>query len=225
MADRDCMSVCPVCGTEFEQRKGKGCTRRYCGEACQANAPRSPVLVPCAEPGCTNLARSNASAICQTHYSFRWKADRLSSKRAELAAVPCSTCGRPVGSALRKRYCSKACRDSGDVTRSIRRAVGRAYMCAKRARVVVQFDPHEVLERDGWRCRLCGVRTPKGHRGKNLPSSPELDHIVPLSKGGEHTPWNTQCLCRKCNRSKSDKAIGQLALAIAWTASSRCCSR
>lgn len=35
----------------------------------------------------------------------------------------------------------------------------------------------------------------------------EVDHIVPVSKGGLSTEDNLQTLCWKCNRSKSDKLI------------------
>lgn len=77
---------------------------------------------------------------------------------------------------------------------------------------VERVDPFEVFERDGWRCQLCGIKTPKAQRGKHKRNSPELDHIVPLSRGGEHSYKNTQCLCRACNMSKGARAIGQLRL-------------
>lgn len=34
---------------------------------------------------------------------------------------------------------------------------------------------------------------------------PTIDHIVPVSKGGEHTLDNVQPLCRSCNSQKNDK--------------------
>ena len=37
----------------------------------------------------------------------------------------------------------------------------------------------------------------------------EVDHIVPRSKGGEHTWDNVQLLCGPCNRSKGNKSMAQ----------------
>ena len=48
-----------------------------------------------------------------------------------------------------------------------------------------------VLVRDGGRCRKC-------MRAINL----EMDHIVPVSKGGKTEESNLQTLCRRCNRAK-----------------------
>jgi hypothetical protein len=57
----------------------------------------------------------------------------------------------------------------------------------------------EVFKRDGYRCQICGTKT----RGK-FPAltSPSLDHIIPLSKGGEHSYLNVQCACFGCNSRK-----------------------
>jgi len=56
-----------------------------------------------------------------------------------------------------------------------------------------------VLVRDGGRCRKCG-------RSSNL----EIDHIVPVSRGGQTQELNLQTLCRRCNRAKSKKLVAQL---------------
>jgi len=43
-------------------------------------------------------------------------------------------------------------------------------------------------------CAYCGSK-------KNL----EIDHIKPVSKGGDNNIENLQILCHKCNRAKADK--------------------
>ena len=73
------------------------------------------------------------------------------------------------------------------------------------AATIESFDPFEIFERDGWRCYLCGGDTPKSKRGSTEPDAPELDHIIPLAKGGYHARWNTACACRACNMFKGDR--------------------
>ncbi len=51
-----------------------------------------------------------------------------------------------------------------------------------------------VWRRDRGKCVKCGGK-------ENL----ELDHIIPVSKGGSSTEKNVQILCEKCNREKSVK--------------------
>ena len=77
-----------------------------------------------------------------------------------------------------------------------------------------RIDPIQIFNRDKWICQICGLKTLPSLRGKHLDRSPELDHIVPLSRGGNHTYGNVQCACRKCNISKGNGAYGQLRIAI-----------
>jgi len=53
---------------------------------------------------------------------------------------------------------------------------------------------HEVFQRDKYRCRDCGAT--------NKEAQLEVDHIIPVSKGGTNDLHNLQTLCKKCNRSK-----------------------
>ena len=54
-----------------------------------------------------------------------------------------------------------------------------------------------IYERDGWRCRKCGRRT----------DDLEIDHIIPIAKGGKTVPDNLQTLCRRCNKEKGDTTV------------------
>ena len=73
------------------------------------------------------------------------------------------------------------------------------------ATVAQTINPFLILDRDKWKCYLCGVKTPKELRGTYLDNAPELDHVIPLSKGGLHVESNLRCACRKCNAEKSDQ--------------------
>ena len=59
-----------------------------------------------------------------------------------------------------------------------------------------------IKERDNYTCCQCGNST---HNEPNLLL--EVDHIIPISKGGLTLEENLQTLCWKCNRSKGDKII------------------
>lgn len=54
-----------------------------------------------------------------------------------------------------------------------------------------------VYERDGYRCRFCG----RNDDEVNL----EIDHIIPISKGGKSTLDNLQTLCHDCNVEKGNQ--------------------
>lgn len=56
----------------------------------------------------------------------------------------------------------------------------------------------EIMRRDRYTCQICG---------KYMPDEVglQIDHIIPVSKGGKTIPSNLQVLCDKCNRKKSAK--------------------
>ena len=54
-----------------------------------------------------------------------------------------------------------------------------------------------IYQRDGYRCRKCGVSD--GY------ADLEIDHIIPISKGGKSTYDNLQTLCHKCNVEKGNR--------------------
>ena len=58
-----------------------------------------------------------------------------------------------------------------------------------------EWIPDEVV-REVW--RRCQMRCVKCSSNERL----EVDHIIPLAKGGSNTVRNLQLLCEECNRSK-----------------------
>lgn len=58
-----------------------------------------------------------------------------------------------------------------------------------------------VLDRDGFRCVLCG-RSPAILAGVQL----HIDHVVPVSRGGRATAENLRTLCAECNVGRGSVA-------------------
>ena len=58
----------------------------------------------------------------------------------------------------------------------------------------------KVLKNDNYSCRKCG-QSPAKNNNVEL----EIDHILPIAKGGTNDYQNLQTLCRKCNQGKKDK--------------------
>lgn len=99
--------------------------------------------------------------------------------------------------------CSTACgrkvkvRIASQRRRALKRGVGSE-----------RFSSVEVFDRDGWRCGLCQKRVDRRLAWPH-PMSASLDHLVPLSEGGDHTRANTQLAHLFCNQSKHTSAQGE----------------
>lgn len=92
----------------------------------------------------------------------------------------------------------------------------------------------DLAERDGWRCRYCGVRLLSkdflanltrlfpldfADTGRHATQHPALavlrfnqDHVTPRSAGGPNTLDNLVSSCGTCNYAKSDCSIEELGL-------------
>lgn len=71
----------------------------------------------------------------------------------------------------------------------------------------VSFSTKDVLDLWGTDCHICGIfidmRIP---RSSMEPDSLQLDHVIPLSLGGNNIISNVKPSHAKCNLSKSNKA-------------------
>lgn len=106
----------------------------------------------------------------------------------------------------------------GDLIRERRRqlyaenpAKYNARSADRRARVngayVESVSINVLLARDAYLCGICGGNIPEGLPYGD-PLYPHIDHIVPLSKGGEHSYANTHPAHSSCNVQKGDKLDG-----------------
>ena len=134
--------------------------------------------------------------------------DIAKEKRKIIPLCPC--CFESVGPYVMgkpKTYCSTACMKRTLVFKAAKHAYRVKRQARKRGLLAESFHPFEVFDRDNWHCRICLMPTPRHMRGTIESNAPELDHIMPLSRGGGHTRSNTQCLCRACNQKKGAALI------------------
>ena len=59
-----------------------------------------------------------------------------------------------------------------------------------------------VFARDGHRCQYCGG------------AAESIDHVVPRSRGGEHTWDNVVAACRPCNVRKRDRLLTETSMRL-----------
>ena len=60
-----------------------------------------------------------------------------------------------------------------------------------------------VFARDDWICQYCGA------------PAENLDHVVPRSRGGEHSWENVVASCRRCNSKKENRLAEEAGLRLA----------
>ncbi|HEX7464139.1 MAG TPA: HNH endonuclease [Actinomycetota bacterium] len=60
-----------------------------------------------------------------------------------------------------------------------------------------------VFARDDWTCQYCGA------------PAENLDHVVPRSRGGEHSWENVVAACRRCNTKKENRLAEDAGLRLA----------
>lgn len=217
---------CSHCGLSFKPRDTR--YSAYCSKTCAGAArtarrneehPKFSVVyagfcAACGDAFVSKRKRLYCSDECVPKTT--WASvipETRKCKHCGLEYKPESSGGRPV------EYCSDKCQDAGK--RETRRVANRlrnktlGRSSRKRARAAgVEYEPVnkiKVFDRDGWRCQICGKPTPRTRMGGTTATAPELDHRVPLSKGGGHLYSNVQCACRQCNNTKGNKAsTGQL---------------
>jgi 5-methylcytosine-specific restriction endonuclease McrA len=69
----------------------------------------------------------------------------------------------------------------------------------RNAKIVIPFSKDDIIKRDGLNCYLCGkLLTEK---------TATIEHLIPLSRGGNHKPENVRLACVHCNSTKNNKTL------------------
>ena len=74
----------------------------------------------------------------------------------------------------------------------------RKYHSKNQRKLATRELREKIMWRDNYTCQICG---------KYMPDEVglQVDHIVPIARGGKTVASNLRVLCSKCNGSKSDK--------------------
>lgn len=203
-----CTFHCAFCGASFVRPSKGRDSRTYCSRAC-SDAKRRAVSIeraqavtglrearkarPCAGCGVAmGEALGHRCASCRLAHAREQSIAHYYAKVRAVFVRQCSECGisfePPPGVPGLHRVCSDRCREV-----NIKRHK-RVHRAARKARMrgaqVEAVNPISVFIAARWRCALCGVSTPKTLRGTYDDRAPELDHIIPIACGGEHTYAN-----------------------------------
>lgn len=187
---KEILSICPVCGKEFERAKRK----KYCSQKCKKKQNnlyyRSKVnlgvkiIAICKNCGkeLDNKFKDYCSSECQKEYNSR--KPRIKNKNEKNGIGLC----RKIRRARLKL--------NGPIDKSI------------------TLD--KLINRDKGICHICGQKVSKNTSPQSA-EYPSIDHLIPVSKGGTHTWNNIKLAHRGCNTFKSNnlsraESDGQFAL-------------
>jgi len=208
--------TCVDCGAVGEQPR-RGRRRLRCGaclgkHAKARHAGTQVRMCPTCGSTVTGAKRTYCSEACQPQRTW-------SERKAGRALAFCAGCGDEFPKyRSTQRWCSLACANKHMVRpapqglsaearerqRLYWQGKNRRRRAAKRGGASEPYTLAEVAARDDFRCRLCGDPVPMTVRVPD-PLAPTIDHIMPVSKGGDDTRANVQLAHFRCNSVKGNR--------------------
>jgi len=186
------MLTCIHCQTLFKpKRTNNNNPRKYCSPSCFKQFKKSKKSIcSCIQCGATTLNPKFCSRSCSATYT-----NTQNPKRTKIYKI-CITCGAEH---RRRKYCSDNCNpnklkltqeEKYFYTRAKKNEAWARYMAKKKNQTPENADIRAIQE-----------------FYLNCPIGYEVDHIIPISKGGLHTLENLQYLTISENRRKSNKIL------------------
>ena len=215
---------CAWCGTVSDAymnkpRRGPRPKQLACSERCVSllrrervgqvrRWDRSPRTCPWCET--SFVPRTERQRVCTPRCGWLDRAKRNStgnpSGTHQIKPRKCRDCGTPAGESRSPCvYCS-SCSAERRRTTNRRKNVKRRGVATLKT-----YSLAEIGARDKWRCHLCRRRVNPELSGRH-DRGPTIDHLVPVSAGGEDIPENVALAHRECNVLRSTGGEVQLRL-------------
>jgi HNH endonuclease len=185
------MLTCNHCQCSFiPNRSNKKNPQKYCSAECSANARRTKQYHPCAVCSTSTLNPKFCSNSCAATYN-----NTAVPKRTKNYKI-CPTCGNLHS---RTKFCSDECNphrlklsedEKYRYVRAKKNEAWQRYMAKRKNQTPEDADIKALQE-----------------FYLNCPIGYEVDHKIPISKGGLHSIENLQYLTISENRKKSNKLI------------------
>ena len=142
--------------------------------------------------------------LCNKHYlRFRRYGDPLGGKRERVKPAGWTPPATDDERLVRNREARARWRDKN---RDVQRTHRQAYKARKLGQFVEHVRLRTLVERDRSRCGICNCKV--------KPAEYSIDHILPLSYGGDHSYANTRLTHLVCNTTRKNRGAAQLRLAI-----------
>lgn len=136
------------------------------------------------------------------------KARQAEAARSRRKGRPCEDCGTVVSTSGGVVLCRPCARER---VREVYRRNNRRRRAALRGAASEPYTLDEIAERDRYRCQLCLCQVDMEIPAPD-PASPSIDHVLPLSAGGDDVRANVQLAHYGCNSAKGARGAQQLAL-------------
>ena len=208
---------CLGCGASYERVWNR---QKFCSSKCQialsnkrvvkkriAERAKNPRYCPVCGvliPPTANLRRKFCSRKCNdASYSKRVSKKLLAEKVAKPRYCPVCDEFIPPTASLRQKFCSNKCKQAA------REGTASA---TERLRVTVNGVPQRIdrvviYERDEWVCQLCMEPIDRTLRYPERMCA-SIDHVVPVSMGGDNSAENLQASHLRCNFVKGNRTSG-----------------